>query len=186
MPLLGKEIIQIECGFLHTFARSKDTVWAWGYNRHGVLGIGKISESEELTEIHFLANKPLVQIVSGGMHGFAVTTDGKSFSWGEGRGFKTCSESQDDILTPTLVKNLSGYIVQNIACGSQGSLAFYDKFSETQSSIVNLDMGLDEFKSVVVEINDQVRQVENITNLLKITNRLHNGQVCINIFHDNK
>lgn len=177
MPLLGKEIIQVECGFLHCFARSKTNVWTWGYNRHGVLGIGKSTDCENITEIPFFTNKSLVQIVSGGMHAFAVATDGKCYSWGEGRGFKTCTGSQDDILSPTLVKNLSGFIVQNIACGSQASLAFYDKFSETQSSIVELDISLDEFKAVVVEVNDQVRQVENLTNLLKITNRIENAQV---------
>ena len=178
MPLLGKDIVQVECGFRHTFARSKTQVWGWGYGRHGVLGTGTTNDENELTELTALANKPLIRICSGGMHSFAVTQDGKTYSWGEGRGYKTCTGTQDDTLVPTIVKELSAYVVKDVACGSQSSLAYYEKFSEKQSSIVNLDVELDEFRSVVVEINEQVRQVENITNLMKISNRIHGGHVC--------
>ena len=161
MPLLGKNIVQLECGYEHTFARSATgSIYSWGSGRHGVLGRGESVDVGKLDIIHSLENKSVESIVSGGMHAFVVSNGGKTYSWGEGKMFKTCHGSVEDILEPTIVKGLSGYIVKEVACGANGSVAYYEKFSETQSSIVNLHAGMEDFKAVVTEINDQVRKVE--------------------------
>ena len=72
-------------------------------------------------------------------------------------------------------------------------MAYYEKFSETQSSIVELDEGLEKFRAVVSppnpffppphsskqvqDINFQVQQVQNIVELLKISNSIAGVQV---------
>ena len=182
MPLLGKNIVQLECGLQHTFARSATgSIWSWGAGHHGVLGIGESCDVNKLQLVQALDNKGIESIVSGGMHAFAVGTGGKTYSWGEGRSNKTCQGSTDDILTPTLVKELSAYVMKEVACGANTSVAYFEKFSESQSTIVNLDVGIEEFKSVVTDINDQVRKVETITSLLDVANRIENSQVSIGI-----
>ena len=231
----GKHVIQVECGYRHTFALIKggNEVYSWGYDKHGVLGIGdpsSIDSNQENTKlpqilqpslsttslntlktlnamasntattpqpssnqgspskmkpaasstssntrsamkgsaiagvspasgggnkqwgVHLvkgLGGKAIKAIISGGMHAFALTGNGKLYSWGEGRGFKTCHDKEDDVFEPTLIKQLAAYKIQQVAAGSAGSIAYFENFSETLVSIFNLDAGLDNFRSVV-------------------------------------
>jgi alpha-tubulin suppressor-like RCC1 family protein len=56
------------------------TVWAWGDNSYGQLGLGNNTPHYEPTRIPGLAG--IVQISAGIYHGMALRADGTVFTWG--------------------------------------------------------------------------------------------------------
>jgi hypothetical protein len=195
-PLQGKSITQVACGFRHTFALSSTgELYAWGYDRHDVLGA--VTQSPYCL-VRAVEGKSIQKVVSGGMFAVALSADGKLYSWGEGRDYKTCQPTEQDS-KPQLIKAMSAYVVNDVACGSAGAIAFYEEFSEARSSLVHLDEGFENFRAVVSkpkiqnpkhqfqtkliiffqvnQINDQVRQVEQISEILKVVNQIRSGGV---------
>ena len=61
------------------------TVFAWGCNRYGQLGINNNEPSTEPQQILKLSAFYIVQIAAGGSHSLAVTNSGALFSWGKNR-----------------------------------------------------------------------------------------------------
>ena len=88
---------QVQPGFYHTVALKADgTVWAWGYNAHGELGIGTAGGDHDHPEQVLRKenqsdpdsnNVPLTNIVKiavGAYHNLALTADGQVYAWGWG------------------------------------------------------------------------------------------------------
>lgn len=74
-------VTAISAGSMHALAlRSDGTVWAWGSNMNGELGIGSTSNSYTPVKINSLTD---VKSISAGMfYSIAVKTDGTVWVWG--------------------------------------------------------------------------------------------------------
>ncbi len=77
-----ENITQISTGQNHILAlRSDGTVWSWGNNQRGQLGIGDSSE-KKLIPFLVASLSDVIQIDAAGDFSLALTSDGKVWSWG--------------------------------------------------------------------------------------------------------
>lgn len=83
----GKTVVSISAGSAHSLALCSDgTVFAWGNNGSGRLGIGStitsISLPTAVTTTGVLAGKFVTAIAAGDQHSLALCSDGTVVSWG--------------------------------------------------------------------------------------------------------
>ena len=81
------DVVAIAAGSYFSLAIKKDgTVWAWGDNRYGQLGVNSNNGHEYPVEVHGTGNVGVltgIASVSGGEdHGLAVKNDGTVYAWG--------------------------------------------------------------------------------------------------------
>lgn len=76
-------VVQIATGFLYVVAlRADGTVWTWGSNSSGQLGIGATVDHVCLpTQVAGLSG--ITAIAAGGSHALALRNDGTVWSWGD-------------------------------------------------------------------------------------------------------
>ena len=78
----GKNIIQIAAGYSHTLALASDgTVWSFGNNSNGQLGIGNCEMGEAPSQVIGLSG--VVQVSAGEGHSLALKSDGTLWAWGD-------------------------------------------------------------------------------------------------------
>jgi hypothetical protein len=76
---LGNEVAESAMGELHACARKRDgSLWCWGFNGSGQLGIGSHAESH--SPVHVMNDVGTFAI--GQSHSCAVKTDGSAWCWG--------------------------------------------------------------------------------------------------------
>lgn len=76
-----KNVVSVAAGYHHSIALKKDgTVWTWGRNSHGQLGIDSKAHQSEPVKIDGL--KDIVYVTAGASHCLAVAKDGTVWSWG--------------------------------------------------------------------------------------------------------
>jgi len=81
-PLYAQCWKAVSAGMDHTIAIKPDgTLWAWGFNGSGQLGIGNTDEKNSPTQIGTATNWQTVS--AGGNHSFAIKTDGTLWGWGD-------------------------------------------------------------------------------------------------------
>jgi alpha-tubulin suppressor-like RCC1 family protein len=100
------EIKQVSAGYGHLMALKNDgTVWAWGCNKYGQLGIGKTGNSDDVKIPQQVPGLPPVKTLSAGFrHSVAVDQDGKVWGWGYNRwGQAGSDKGTDDVVSPVLV-----------------------------------------------------------------------------------
>ena len=74
-------IIAIASGLSHGLALQSDgTVWSWGYNYSGQLGIETINDS--FTPVRVTGINSVTAIAAGYCHSLAIKSDGTVWSWG--------------------------------------------------------------------------------------------------------
>ena len=74
-------VIAIAAGEYHSLAlKSNGTVWAWGRNNYGQLGIGTISDKKTPAQVSGLGS--VIAIAAGTFHSIAIKSDGTVWSWG--------------------------------------------------------------------------------------------------------
>lgn len=136
IPVNGLNNIKaISAGSSHCLASQADgTVWAWGDNRHGVLGDGT-------NESRFTPARSKIYNVkafdAGDTHALAVREDGNVWSWGYnyrgqlGMGGTSLSDlgrlsfgPEADSFNPDIVRGISG--VKSVAAGGSHSVALAD------------------------------------------------------------
>ncbi|CAG2102833.1 unnamed protein product, partial [Medioppia subpectinata] len=81
----GKNIVQISCDYSHSLALTGDgRVYAWGNNYYGQIGCGDgIGFTNTPIEMTFGFNCKIQSVYCYNDSSFAITSDGRVFSWGE-------------------------------------------------------------------------------------------------------
>lgn len=73
--------LQVAAGDSHALAlRSDGTVWAWGTNRIGELGLGSATQFNSPRRITTLSN--MTAVAAGPLHSLAVASNGQAWAWG--------------------------------------------------------------------------------------------------------
>jgi len=112
-------ITQIVAGSLHSAALREDgTVWTWGDNAQGQLGIGSGPDSVSPVQV---ALTGVTAIAAGGYHTIALRSDGTVWSWGHQAGGLGDGTTTSPRTTPVIVTGLTNVIA--IAAGRAHSLA---------------------------------------------------------------
>jgi alpha-tubulin suppressor-like RCC1 family protein len=76
-----KDWNMVSGGHLHIVALKNDgTLWAWGYNEYGQLGMNHTSNLSSPVQVGSLNNWKA--IFGGGLHSLALKTDGSIWCWG--------------------------------------------------------------------------------------------------------
>lgn len=76
-------VTQLTCGHNHSIVvTNQSTVYAWGCNERGQLGLGDTKLRSRPVRVDRLWGIPVVTVAAGGEHSLAVTTNGMLFSWG--------------------------------------------------------------------------------------------------------
>lgn len=112
---------RIAAGGAHSLARSADgnTVWAWGDNQHGQLGLGSRVGSGTPAVIAGLAG--VKALAAGAGHSLALLADGSVWAWGRNDSGALGDGSRTDRLAPQRITALAGVVA--IAAGNGRSFA---------------------------------------------------------------
>jgi regulator of chromosome condensation len=126
-----KRIVKIECGTNHALALDdKGHVFVWGAGEQNQLArrvVARTAEGALVPREFGLQRKKITKIGSGDYNSFAVDKDGKVYAWGlntfSQTGIPTSENTNDTILVPTLVKNLSAYSIKEIDGGAHHTIS---------------------------------------------------------------
>ncbi|XP_072534620.1 probable E3 ubiquitin-protein ligase HERC3 [Salminus brasiliensis] len=122
--LCGIPLAQISAGGDHSFALSlSGTVFGWGRNSAGQLGLGDREDRHVPACVRSLNQKKTVFISCGEDHTAALTKGGLVFTFGSGCYGQLGHNSFRDELRPRLLSGLWGSEVSQIACGRHHTLA---------------------------------------------------------------
>lgn len=111
----------IAAGTGHSLVLKTDgSVWAWGENGKGQLGIGTTNDARTpyTTQI-----SNVVAIAAGGSHSLALKSDGTVWAWGANDGGQLGSGTLADAVSPVQVKGFFLVRAVAIAAGENHSLA---------------------------------------------------------------
>ncbi|XP_037933707.1 regulator of chromosome condensation-like [Teleopsis dalmanni] len=110
----------------HTLVLKNDgKCYAVGRGDYGRLGIGKnVSDQRELQAIDKLQNEKIQSISCGECFSFAVTDEGKLYSWGMGTNLSLGTGNEDDVWEPELIisKNTENKRILKASGGGQHSI----------------------------------------------------------------
>jgi alpha-tubulin suppressor-like RCC1 family protein len=121
------EVQAIDGGQAHSLAVKRDgTVWVWGSNAQGQLGIGESGDTY-VYPMSLETISGVEDVAAGAAYSLALKSDGSVYAWGDNAYGQLGVGAGIVFLSPTQVKgpNGEGYLtgVQAIATGSQHSLA---------------------------------------------------------------
>jgi len=121
----GYTVIGIAAGYHHSLAlTSGATVWAWGRNSNGQLGLGDSSNRSVPTVVASLEGRNVSALVGGAYHSVAVTADGKLWTWGNNSyGQLGLGYTSSGVNVPTEVTAFAGMTVTHAAAGYYHTLA---------------------------------------------------------------
>ena len=99
----GNDWVRVEAGFSTGYALKRDgTLWAWGLNNFGQLGIGSWADSPRAVQVGTATN--WVKIRAGGVSAAGIQSDGSLWIWGGSPKLgNTTPQSSQNLLVPTRV-----------------------------------------------------------------------------------
>lgn len=122
VDITGMTLVRGAFGLTHSLAiRDDGSVFAWGHNAFGQLGLGDTVARLEPTQIPGLAN--VVQVRVGQQHSAALTADGVVYTWGANTVGELGGNSDltTVVLSPRRVQIAA--VVVDLACGTAHCLA---------------------------------------------------------------
>ncbi|XP_061393835.1 regulator of chromosome condensation [Musca vetustissima] len=132
-----ENVKQIAGGQHHTLILKEDgSVFVIGRKDYGRLGLGTVADDvTELKPITALKGKKIVSVSCGEAQSFALTDDGKLYSWGMGSNHQLGTGSDDDALEPVLIvsKQTEGKRIIRASSGGQHSIFLVQDESQPAS-----------------------------------------------------
>uniref|UniRef100_UPI00398EDCE3 probable E3 ubiquitin-protein ligase HERC4 n=1 Tax=Pristiophorus japonicus TaxID=55135 RepID=UPI00398EDCE3 len=123
--LNGVPFVQIAAGGAHSFALSlSGAVFGWGCNKFGQLGLNDEVDRYDPALLKSLRTQKIVYVCCGEDHTAALTKEGGVFTFGAGGYGQLGHNSTNHEINPRKVFELMGYVITQIACGRQHTLAF--------------------------------------------------------------
>jgi len=115
-------VVSVTGGYLNAFAVKDDgTVWGWGKNQDGGLGIGSTDPTVPTpTQLTGLSHVSSLAATNG--LGFAVDTDGAVWSWGCCGAMLGTGHTPGNSTSPVKITALSG--IDRVTLGGAGAYAF--------------------------------------------------------------
>jgi alpha-tubulin suppressor-like RCC1 family protein len=116
------DVIRVAAGGEHSLAMSAqgNTVWAWGANRHGQLGLGSTASSPVPAVVGGLSG--VKAIAAGADHSLALKLDGTVWAWGRNAAGALGDGTQTDRLAPQRVGGLDNVVAVATADGRSFAL----------------------------------------------------------------
>lgn len=106
--LQDHKIAHIAGGWRHSLAcDDSGTLFSWGWNKFGQLGLGHNSDTCEPSEVKLPDEEKVETVASGWRHTLVVSKSGKFFSWGRGVNGQLGTGSTSDVNSPVEIKELS-------------------------------------------------------------------------------
>ena len=125
---------QIATGNSHTIMLKVDgTVWTYGDNTYGQLGLGNRVGVDEPTQVQFPNGVEIVQIAAGDNHSVALDRNGNVYAWGKNDYYQLGRSGT--YLSPVQMNNVGSKIVR-IAAGSEITVMLTEK-GEIYTSGIN-------------------------------------------------
>ncbi|KAJ3614588.1 hypothetical protein NHX12_018159 [Muraenolepis orangiensis] len=122
--LSGVPLVQVTAGGAHSFALSvSGTVFGWGQNDAGQLGLGDKTDRSTPVSVECLNLKKTVSISCGERHTAVLTKGGVVLTFGSGSYGQLGHNGVLNELRPRVVAELWGTAVTQISCGSNHTLA---------------------------------------------------------------
>jgi RCC1 and BTB domain-containing protein len=100
-----------------------DSVYAYGRNKEGCLGLGNCKTISKPTAVSELCGKRIFSFSHGFQHILALSEKGEIFSWGGNRWGQLGNGSNTDNHRPENIKHLKNKFMVEICCGSYHSMA---------------------------------------------------------------
>ncbi|XP_071965475.1 probable E3 ubiquitin-protein ligase HERC1 isoform X2 [Antedon mediterranea] len=116
---------QVSCGLNHTICISADgnTVWAFGDGDYGKLGLGNCTAKSTPQKIESFNNEGIKKVCCGTQFSMVLTKDGRVLTFGQDRLLGLPDSRARLTNRPQAVSALAGYFIEDIAVGSEHSLA---------------------------------------------------------------
>ena len=127
----GSLAITLSSGSLHTCAGLNDgSIYCWGFNSYGQVGIGSVSSLSSPSEVQLPANPSggvyvPMQVSSGVFHSCSLMESGEIFCWG----FNEFGQLGDGTTSSTWVpqkSNMNGGVALSISSGGMHTCAIMD------------------------------------------------------------
>ena len=120
-----ENVKQVVAGSLHSLALKTDgTLWAWGYNLYGQLGIGSWDFNVHSSPVQIMSG--VSKIAAGDYFSLAIKTDGSLWAWGDNRdgqiGDGTDTEQDSPVKVMAEVKDVAAGSYHTLAIKTDGSL----------------------------------------------------------------
>ncbi|MBQ2938059.1 MAG: cadherin-like beta sandwich domain-containing protein [Clostridia bacterium] len=113
VKVVEDENIKINLGYKFTIALKQDgSVWSWGENHVGQLGLGNTTYYNEPQKITGITEK-IVDIESGYYHSIALTENGEVYTWGYNYQGQCGNGTAQNVLTPIKVTGLTNIVKIN-------------------------------------------------------------------------
>ena len=129
---LPGRVCSVACGYCHSVAvLTTGRVYSWGWGAHGQLGHGAKTRSYPAPKLVEALPESVRSVAAGGVSSFAVTVNGRVYSWGSSEfgqlGHEDLREDGDnghaDELLPRPVQALLQEYITTVVAGSTYSLA---------------------------------------------------------------
>ncbi|XP_078532227.1 E3 ISG15--protein ligase HERC5-like isoform X2 [Lissotriton helveticus] len=123
--LMGSPLAQITAGSAHSIALSlTGTVYSWGNNTAGQLGLGHMDTQYLPTLVEALWNKGVEFVACGAEHTAVLSKDGLVYTFGAGEHGQLGHKYAKHEPLPRLVVELHEVHVTQVACGRHHTLAY--------------------------------------------------------------
>ncbi|XP_017473434.1 PREDICTED: regulator of chromosome condensation [Rhagoletis zephyria] len=160
-----QNIKQIAGGQHHTLLLKNDgTCYSIGRSDYGRLGLGSVSSDiKELQFIKSLADKFVVYVSCGEAQSFALTDDGKLYSWGMGSNYQLGTASDDDALEPVQIisKQTEGKRIIRVSSGGQHSIFLVESEEQPpKPSKTELGKSVSQLKKAALAVAVQDKEIK--------------------------